>query len=419
MKLRKALGALAVGVVALTSAAISAPAMAEDLTMWMRSGHNPIVDTLVERWNKENPDRKINITVITHTEMVPKIAQAIASGEVPDFMGMDLIYGPQFEKSGGLVDITDKIKDWPELKTASPGHMAVATYEGKLYGVPLYADLSLLIRNNDLLKKAGLDPNKPPQTLDEITQYAKKITGIEPDVFGYFFAGSCAGCNIFTYAPLMWAQGVKVEPKDAGDEPLTGDAVKPTLQWARDLVASGQTPPSARAENGENFAKVFTSGKIGMMGHGNFIIGELAKNNPGMDYGISCLPGAKAGQSSSFAGGDIVVIPKGSKHVDDAVAFMKWLLSDEIQVEGYAANLDMVTRSDQSDNKYYNDNPKVQAAASCLGVTYTPYTLKFFDLINSPQGPWLQMLQRAFFTTDNLDTVIADAKAKMSEIINE
>ena len=42
--------------------------------------------------------------------MVGKIAQGIASGEVPDLMGMDLIYAPQFEKAQQLVDITDRIK---------------------------------------------------------------------------------------------------------------------------------------------------------------------------------------------------------------------------------------------------------------------------------------------------------------------
>ena len=52
-----------------------------------------MVDTLVAMWNEKNPDRKINLTYIPHTEMVPKLAQAIASGEVPDLMGMDLIYG--------------------------------------------------------------------------------------------------------------------------------------------------------------------------------------------------------------------------------------------------------------------------------------------------------------------------------------
>ena len=75
-------------------------------------------------------------------------------------MGMDLIYAPQFEKAGQLVDLTDKIKDWPELKTASPGHMMVATYDNRLYGVPLYADVSALFYNKDLFEKAGLDPEQ-------------------------------------------------------------------------------------------------------------------------------------------------------------------------------------------------------------------------------------------------------------------
>src|SRR6185369_16458624 len=70
-----------------------------ELTMWERSGGNKdMVDMLVAAWNTKNPDCKIKLTYIPHTEMVGKIAQGIASGEVPDLMGMDLIYAPQFEK---------------------------------------------------------------------------------------------------------------------------------------------------------------------------------------------------------------------------------------------------------------------------------------------------------------------------------
>src|SRR5258708_5723779 len=124
MRISKTLSTLAVGMSAAAFVAMSMPASAADLTMWERSGGNAkMVDTLVAMWNEKNPDRKINLTYIEHSEMVAKLAQAVASGEVPDLMGMDLIYAPQFEKAGQLVDITDKIKDWPELKTASPGHM--------------------------------------------------------------------------------------------------------------------------------------------------------------------------------------------------------------------------------------------------------------------------------------------------------
>ena len=119
-----------------------------------------MVDQLVCDWNTANPDKPINLSYIPHTEMVDKIARGIATGDVPDLMGMDLIYAPQFENAGQLVDITDKITSWPELTTASPGHMTVATFNDRLYGVPLYADVSALFYNKDLFTKAGLDPEQ-------------------------------------------------------------------------------------------------------------------------------------------------------------------------------------------------------------------------------------------------------------------
>ena len=210
----------------------------------------------------------------------------------------------------------------------------------------------------------------------------------------------------------------RVEPLDKNDEPLVGDGIKAVLQWGHKLVSEGLVPAGARAETGANFAGAFTPGKIGMMGHGNFVIGELAKNNPKLNYGITLLPGVKTGQASSFAGGDIVLVPKGSKREKDGVDFMKWLLSDDTQIEGYAANMDMVTRGDLSNNKYYAANPKVQAAAKAIAVANTPYTLKFFELINSPQSPWLQMLQRSLYDGE-VDAAIAEAKVKMKAIMAE
>jgi multiple sugar transport system substrate-binding protein len=155
------------------------------------------------------------------------------------------------------------------------------------------------------------------------------------------------------------------------------------------------------------------------MGTGNFNIALVKEQNPKMDFGVALLPGVKSGEVSSFAGGDIVTIPKGSKRVNDAIDFMKFLLSDETQVEVYAKNLNMTTRGDMADNKYFRENPNVQEVAKAIQVAKTPYTLKFFELINSPQGPWLQMLQRAYYEDTDLDTIIADAKAQMKAIAAE
>ena len=391
------------------------------MQMWERSGGNKgMVDILVCAWNAANPAKPINLSYIVHTDMVAKIAQGIASGDVPDLMGMDLIYAPQFENADQLVDITDQTKDWPELADVSPGHKTVATFNNRLFGVPLYADVSALFYNKDLFKKAGLDPTKPPTSLAEIRSYADKITALGGDTKGYYLPGNCAGCNIFTVGPLMWASGATIEAGKCGDEPLVGDGVKQVDQWARDMVAAKNVPDGARAETGATFAEQFGSGKLGMMGTGNFNIvlaRDQMKDHP-FEFGISLLPGMDAGKYASFIGGDLVVIPKGSKRVDDSLAFMHYLLNDTQQVELYAKALNLTTRTDPKllDNQYYKAEPLIADVAKALAVGKTPYSLTFFEQINDPAGPWLQQLQRAYYTTDPIDTVIADAKTAMKAI---
>jgi multiple sugar transport system substrate-binding protein len=377
-----------------------------------------MVDALVAAWNEANPDRPINLTYIPHTEMVPKLAQAIASGEVPDLMGLDLIYGPQFESAGQLEDITDYFEGDSTLATASPGHIQVATWEGRLYGVPLYADVSALFWNKDLFRAAGLDPEQPPRSLAELHDMAEAITGVEEGVYGYYLAGNCAGCNIFTFGPLIWASGGTIEPATADDEALTGNVAE-VLEWARMMHRQGLINPANQAENGETFHLQFGSGKVGIMGTGNFNITLAREQNPGMDFGIALLPGLEVGQTASFAGGDIVTVPRGSQRVEDAVDFMKFILSDEVQVEVYAKLLNMTTRGDMVDNPYYAAEPLIQNVAKAIEIGVTPYTLKFFELINSPQGPWLQMLQRVYYSDDPIDQIIEDTRAEMHAIVAE
>ena len=218
----------------------------------------------------------------------------------------------------------------------------------------------------------------------------------------------------------MWASGATIEAGKCGDEPLVGDGVKHVLQWARDMVKAGNVHEGDRSENGDTFHLQFGSGKLGIMGTGNFNITlahDQMKGPPdhSFEFGITTCP-ARPRICASFIGGDLVVVPQGSDRVDDAVEFMKFILSDNEQVEGYAKLLNLTTRSDMADNKYFEAEPLVQDVAKALDVGRTPYTLTFFEQINSPQGPWLQMLQRVYYTEDDLDTIIAETKDAMKQI---
>ena len=200
-----ALGALLLGLT-------SIPVAAETLTMWSRAAAAGPAQGMIDLWNSKHED-KIELTVIPDDQVVTKLATAVQAGDVPDLMSFDLIFMPDFMKAGFLVDLTDLLKDDPNQAKVANAFKDLATYEGKLYGTGFLPDVSILLWNKGLFKQAGLDPEKPPQTLDEVYEYAKKIRAIGPDTYGYYFSGNCGGCNIFTQAPSMWGSGAYLLPR--------------------------------------------------------------------------------------------------------------------------------------------------------------------------------------------------------------
>jgi multiple sugar transport system substrate-binding protein len=325
---------------------------------------------------------------------------------------------PDFMRAGFLTDITDAMKADPDFAKVAPAFTNLATYKGRIYGTGFTPDVSILIYNKDLFKKAGLDPNKPPTTLAQIHEDAKKIRALGPDIYGFYFSGSCPGCNIFTTSPMMVASGAKILPASGTEEPLAGTGVREVLQLFRDMWSEGLIPKSAQADNGSNFVANFKSGKIGIQGAGGFFISDLKRDVPNLDFGVTFLPGVKEGQVSAFVGGDVVAIPKASKHAQIALQFVKWELSDEGQLEGLAKNNILPSRTDLANNKYFQSEPRVVTTAKAIGIGYVPWVFHFNDMVNSDSSPWIEMIQSAVFD-GKVDESIAKAKAKMKEISNE
>jgi multiple sugar transport system substrate-binding protein len=411
---RRALCALALA----AGSGIALPALAaENLSMWVRASGANAAQRLTDLWNSGHAD-KVTLTVIPDNQVVSKLANGVGAGNVPDLISFDLIYMPDFMRAGFLTDITDPLKADPNFGKVAKAFTELATYKGRLYGTGFTPDVSILIYNKDLFRKAGLDPNQPPRTLAQIHEYAKKIRALGPDIYGFYFSGACPGCNIFTTSPMMVASGAKMLPAAAGDEPLAGTGVKEVLQLFRDMWTEGLIPKSAQADNGANFVANFKSGKIGIQGAGGFLIADLKKEAPGMDFGVGFLPGIKEGQASAFVGGDVVAIPKGSKHAALALQFIKWELSDEAQLEGLAKNNILPSRADLADNKYFQAEPRVVTTAKALGIGSVPWVFHFNDMVNSDASPWIQMIQGAVFD-GKVDASIAKARSRMREIAAE
>jgi multiple sugar transport system substrate-binding protein len=412
LRIRSALkkGLIAVAMLGL----MTGSALAEDLSIWVRASGANAAQHLVDLWNSKNPD-KIAVTVIPDNQMVTKLATGVTAGDVPDMISFDLIFMPDFMKADYLVDLTAQLSADPNQGKVAQAFRDLASYNGKLYGTGFTPDVSILLYNKGLFKKAGLDPEKPPTTLAEIKDYATKIHALGPDIYGYYFSGSCGGCNIFTVAPMMWGSGTHLLPANGDDKALEGPGVKEVLQLFQDMWKAGLVPESAQADTGANFQATFETGKIGMQGSGGFAIAALKANHPEIDFGIAHLPGIKPENASSFVGGDVIAIPKGSKHADLAKKFISWQLTDDAQLEGLAKNNILPSRADLAENTYFKAEPRYITTAKAVGIGQTPWVFHFNDMVNSDSSPWLQMMQTAIFDGD-VDGAIATARDAMKTI---
>ena len=405
---------LAVGLASgLTIASVQAQS-ANELSFWIRASDAGFVEPMVKAWNATHK-MPVVLTVIPNDDFVTKFGTAVAGGAAPDVVAIDLVFVPTFSKAGQLSDISAEAKALPFADKLSPSHVRLAMYDKKQYAVPFSAESSLLLYNKALFKKAGLDPEKPPVTMGEIEAAAKKITALGGGVKGFYFSGACGGCNIFTMTPYVWASGGDVLSEDGTKEALDNQGLRDTLAMYRRMWEQKLMPTGAKTDNGNNFISTFFTGKIGMVGTGNFAIGLLKREHPEIDFGVTPLPGIKGG-SSSFAGGDSIAIPATSKHKKEAWEFITWSLSEEVQVEQFAKGGSIPVRSDLADNKYSKEDPRFALAAKAMQAGRTPYSVHFNQLINDPNGPWLAMLQEAIFGK-GIDPAIKDAKVKFSKIL--
>jgi multiple sugar transport system substrate-binding protein len=384
------------------------------MTFWTRDSARAFVESLVNDWNASH-ENQIEITVIPAGEYITKVGTAIAAGEPPDILAVDLIYVPEFAAAGQLTEISALAADYEYFDQLSPSHVRLATYDGGLYALPFNAEGSVLIYNKRLFAEAGLDPEVPPTTWEEIYNAATAIRALGDDTYGFYFSGACAGCNAFTFLPLIWASGGDVLSEDGLTATLDNPAVRGALEFYNRMWSEGLMPETALVDGGAEFLSVFFGDNIGMMGTGAFAISIIKNEHPELDFGISFLPGQEGG-ASSFAGGDSIGIAAGSQHVEEAFEFITWALSEEVQLEKYAASAQLPVRIDLADNEYFQEDPRLITNAEAMALGRTPYSLVYNQLFNDANGPWLAMIQRAVFDGE-IDAALEEAQQAFSDIL--
>ena len=287
--------------VLLLSLIVGLPLSAQDepvtMTFWVR-GVSPLTATLVDEWNATH-DNQIELSLIPAGDYITNLGAAIAAGESPDIVGIDLIFAPAFSAAGQLVDLTERAQELPFWDDLSPAHVTLGEFEGRNYALPFLADGSFLVYNVDLFTDAGLDPENPPTTWDEVLEASRAISALGDDTYGYYFSGACAGCNAFTLLPYIWASGGDVLSEDFSEPTIATDpVVREALEFFHTMWDEGLIPEGAQIDNGGDFFNAFSSGNIGMTGTGSFAIDVLKSDFPDFNFDVTFIPGQEGGAAS-------------------------------------------------------------------------------------------------------------------------
>jgi len=295
------------GLAAVTAIGIAAPAAAEtELTMYypiaVGGKLTEVVDGIVADFEAENPDIKVNaIYSGNYDDTRVRALSALASGDPAQLAVMFSIDAYDLIEQDLVMafdDISGVDKSW--LNSFYPALMANGNIEGKTWGIPFQRSTIVAYYNKDLFRAAGLDPEAPPTTWDEIISMGKTLT--KDGTYGLMIPST--GYPYWMFQALAIQNGKEVMSNDGLTTFFDDGTVIATLDFWKSLSAEHGIMPEGTVEWG-TLRQAFLEGKTAMMWHstGNL---TAVKNNASFDFGVAELP-ANVRKGSPTGGGNFYV----------------------------------------------------------------------------------------------------------------
>jgi multiple sugar transport system substrate-binding protein len=263
-----------------------------------------------------------------NNDLLDKLRVADRAGQGPDVAVMPILWGPEFAFGQRLMEIN--LADFGyKPENFWPGALKSITVNGKLYGIPTNNETMAFVYNKDIFQKAGLDPEKGPETWEDVKNFAKQIKEKTGKAAYGMVAKLNAGNTPFRYMPLCWAYGGAALDETA-DNPqyqksgFDSEGNIAALQWIADVYNNGWAPQSSLTNTQTEVRDLFVSGEVAMMigspGEYSAILPKSPDVAAKMNYVL--MPKGPARRAIVFGGSNIGIF-KSAKDVDAAKAIVK------------------------------------------------------------------------------------------------
>ncbi|MFF4600625.1 ABC transporter substrate-binding protein [Amycolatopsis sp. NPDC001319] len=270
-----------------------------------------VFDADVAEFEASHPD----IDIVPHEGfMDPKTFSAkLAGGQLEDVYYVYFTDPAQIITRHQAADITEAAKSVPHVNDIQPQLLDnFRDASGKLYGLPTANYTMGLVYNRKLFQQAGLDPDKPPATWDEVRADAKKISALGNGIVGYadYSKNNQGGWHMTGW---LYSMGGDIARKD-GDKwvaDFDNDKGRAALDYLHAMRWDDKSMGSKQLLQDVDVQRMMGAGQLGMYMAAPDNVPVLVKQFNGKyeDYGIAGMPGA---QGTLLGGEGYMINPKAS-----------------------------------------------------------------------------------------------------------
>jgi len=359
---------------------------------------------------------KVNMIEVEWDTMVNKQAVALTAREPTyDIVDCGSFMLPEYVPSGLYDDLSDMFP--PDVKEKyMEGMVDAVTVNGKVYAAPLMASWVIMFYNTQMFEEAGLDPNRPPKTWDELIEYGKKLQS--PTT--YAITDSWGPGEYVTVAFFRWAKSAGAQIHEWKGSKVHWLLNEPecvqALQFMKDMMDEGIMDPGSPTYYQQQIADLFGKGHAAMFV--NWDMMQLAFKDPEQTpyagkIKAAIMPGAKPGLTGSIEGHEFMAIPTPSRHKEAARKFIKFVTSMENEkrraIEQGMTPVYKALFDDPDVKKVLALDVIFNAAANCYYRPAVPEYTEVSDIISTE-------LQNALVNGKDPYQALTDANNKANEL---
>jgi len=279
-------------------------------------------DQKVADFQKANPDIKLN-PVETIWDPTTFQAQA-AGGQLPDVLNVPFTEPQGLIARKQVADLTKALQDDGLMKELNPNVLKIGQDQaGNVFAIPTAAYSVGLVYNRELFSKAGLDPNKPPATWDEVRADAKKIA--EKTGQAGYAQMTTKNTGGWMFTTQTYAFGGTIENEDGSQASFDDAPSKAALQALHDMKWVDRSMGQNLLYDIDGISKAFSAGKVGMFMSAPDAYRTLVSINglKASSFGIGPMP-QQGGDHGTLSGGSVQIVGPSATDAEKAAA-IKWI----------------------------------------------------------------------------------------------